>query len=252
MAISSDALTSSSRVSSRCELSEHFALAAEPNCKQRHYYMLNNRQPGLLAERCTGGRNHPSAANRPDDRRCPDEKKISWHITAVRKMTLWFSRMRRFGNRQAQAWARRSHRPAHALGCLLPDLQSVPVCQVDHGRSCGSDAHIKDTADLSRPSRTTLCLRCRSQPDVSSTVIRRARSRSARSLSADVLGALDDNPKLKAETAVLVTFGEGRWLLDSGFVSARLLRRWPRIPLLFSRLIRPAERSITVWRHVSI
>ena len=39
--------------------------------------------------------------------------------------------------------------PAHALGVgLLPDLQSVPVCELDHGRRSAAAAHIKDTSDL--------------------------------------------------------------------------------------------------------
>jgi len=69
---------------------------------------------------------------------------------------------------------------------------------------------------------------------VCSTVIRRARRSICRSLHAQRFSpALDAHPKLKAETAVFITWDEAGGYWDSGFgPAARLLRRRAGIPLL--------------------
>jgi phospholipase C len=126
--------------------------------------------------------------------------------------------------------------PAHALG--------VAYCQIcnpfQYAKSIMADpavrtAHIKDTADLiTAIKNNTLPAVSFGKPD--GLLDGHPQSSKVDLLEAyllNVLGALDDNPKLKAETAVLVTFDEAGGYWDSGFVQPLdFFGDGPRIPLL--------------------
>jgi len=79
----------------------------------------------------------------------PDQKKISWHIYGGAyndAVVLSNEALRQIRQPQLGAAALTDRLMPSAFA--TPDLQSVPVCQVDHGRSGGSDAAYQGYADL--------------------------------------------------------------------------------------------------------
>ena len=117
-------------------------------------------------------------------------------------------------------------------------------------------AHIKDTADLiTAIQNNTLPAVSFGKPD--GLLDGHPQSSKVDLLEAyalKILGALDDNPKLKAETAVFVTFDEAGGYWDSGFVQPiDFFGDGPRIPLL---VLSPYSTGGKIYRgysdHVSI
>ena len=217
---------------------EHLPYAAEPNCKQRHFYMLNNVNPGFLPNGApAGGTTLPPQTVRTIGDSLI-EKKISWayyggaYNDAVVLANAAVAANPTSPNLGAAALAD----PAHALG--------VAYCQIcnpfQYAKSIMADpavrtAHVKDTADL------ITAIKNNSLPSVSfgkpdGLLDGHPQSSKVDLLEAylvNVLGALDDNPKLKAETAVFVTFDEAGGYWDSGFVQPLdFFGDGPRIPLL--------------------
>jgi phospholipase C len=147
--------------------------------------------------------------------------------------------------------------PAHALG--------VAYCQIcnpfQYAKSIMADptiraAHIKDTADL------ITAIKNNALPAVSFGKPDGLLDGHPQSSKVDlfeayvlnVLGALDANPQLKAETAVFVTWDEAGGYWDSGYIqSVDFFGDGPRIPIL---VLSPYSTGGKVYHnygdHVSI
>ncbi len=212
--------------------------SAEPNCKQRHYYMLNNVNPGFLPNGAlAGGTTLPPQTVRTIGDALI-EKKISWayYGGAYNDAVVLSNEAVAANPTSPNLGAAALTDPAHALG--------VAYCQIcnpfQYAKSIMADpavrtAHIKDTADLiTAIKNNTLPAVSFGKPD--GLLDGHPQSSKVDLLEAyllNVLGALDDNPKLKAETAVLVTFDEAGGYWDSGFVQPLdFFGDGPRIPLL--------------------
>jgi phospholipase C len=217
---------------------EHLPYAAEPNCKQRHYYMLNNVNPGFLPNGApAGGTTLPPQTVRTIGDALI-EKKISWayYGGAYNDAVVLSNEAVAANPTSPNLGAAALTDPAHALG--------VAYCQIcnpfQYAKSIMADpavraAHIKDTADLiTAIKNNTLPAVSFGKPD--GLLDGHPQSSKVDLLEAyllNVLGALDDNPRLKAETAVLVTFDEAGGYWDSGFVQPLdFFGDGPRIPLL--------------------
>ena len=217
---------------------ENLPYAAEPNCKPNHYYMLNNTNPGYLPNGALSGAGNipPSPVRTIGDALI--EKQISWvyyggaYNDAVALSNEAVAANPTTPNLTAAALAD----PAHALG--------VAYCQIcnpfQYATSIMANptvrtAHVKDTADLiTAIQNDTLPSVSFGKPD---GLLDGHPSSSKVDLfeayALNVLAALDANPKLKAETAVFITWDEAGGYWDSGFVqSIDFFGDGPRIPLL--------------------
>jgi phospholipase C len=126
--------------------------------------------------------------------------------------------------------------PAHALG--------VAYCQIcnpfQYAKSIMADpavrtAHVKDTADLiAAINNNTLPSVSFGKPDgLLDGHPQSSKVDLFEAYTLNVLAALDANPKLKAETAVFITWDEAGGYWDSGFVQPLdFFGDGPRIPLL--------------------
>jgi phospholipase C len=217
---------------------QHLSYAAEPNCQQRHYYMLNNVNPGFLPNGALSGGNNlpPSAVKTIGDALI--EKKISWayyggaYNDAVALSNAAVAANPTNPNLSAAALTD----PAHALG--------VAYCQIcnpfQYAKSIMADpavrtAHIKDTADLiTAIENNTLPSVSFGKPDgLLDGHPQSSKVDLFEAYALNVLSALDDNPKLKAETVVFITWDEAGGYWDSGFVQPLdFFGDGPRVPLL--------------------
>jgi phospholipase C len=217
---------------------ENLPYAAEPNCQPNHYYMLNNVNPGFLPNGALSGGNNvpPSSVRTIGDALI--EKSISWayyggaYNDAVALSNVAVAANPTSPNLSAAALAD----PAHALG--------VAYCQIcnpfQYATSIMADpavrtAHIKDTADLiTSIQNNTLPSVSFGKPD--GLLDGHPQSSKVDLFEAyvlNVLGALDANPKLKAETAVFITWDEAGGYWDSGYIqSIDFFGDGPRIPTL--------------------
>jgi phospholipase C len=238
---------------------EHLPYAAEPNCQPRHYYMLNNVNPGYLPNGALAGGSTlpPSPVKTIGDALIA--KQISWayyggaYNDAVALSNAAVAANPTSPNLGAAALTD----PAHALG--------VAYCQIcnpfQYAKSIMADptvraAHVKDTADL------ITSIQHNSLPSVSfgkPDGLLDGHPQSSKvdlfeAYTLNVLAALDANPKLKAETAVFITWDEAGGYWDSGFIqSIDFFGDGPRIPLL---ILSPYSPGGNVYHnygdHVSI
>jgi phospholipase C len=217
---------------------ENLPYAAEPNCKQNTYYMLNNTNPGYLPNGALSGGNNlpPSSVRTIGDSLI--EKNISWtyyggaYNDAVVLSNAAVAANPSSPNLSTAAAAD----PAHALG--------VAYCQIcnpfQYATSIMADptvrtAHVKDTADLiTAIQNNTLPSVSFGKPDT--LLDGHPQSSKVDLFEAyvlNVLGALDANPKLKAETAVFITWDEAGGYWDSGYIqSIDFFGDGPRMPIL--------------------
>jgi len=212
--------------------------AAEPNCARNHYYMLNNTNPGFLPNGASAGAGNlpPSSVRTIGDSLM--EKNISWayyggsYNAAVALSNDAVAANPTSPNLSAAALKD----PANAVG--------VAYCQIcnpfQYATSIMADpairqAHIKDTSDL------ITAIQNNTLPSVSFGKPDRLLDGHPQSSKVDlfeaymlnILNALDANPKLKAETAVFVTWDEAGGYWDSGFTqSIDFFGDGPRIPIL--------------------
>ena len=226
---------------------EDLPYRAEPNCAKAHYYMLDNTNPGFLPN----GFRAPSPAAQSMLPPSPvrtigdalNEKKISWAyfggsyndavvlsneaVTAGTAAVL---------NSSTALGAAALADPAHTLG--------VAYCQIcnpfQYATSIMGDpaqraAHIKDTVDLLADIQAgTLPSVSFGKPD--GLLDGHPQSSKVDLFEAyvqQVLEALEAQPKLKAETAVFITWDEAGGYWDSGFIQPiDFFGDGPRIPLL--------------------
>ncbi|MCS3445890.1 phospholipase C [Bradyrhizobium elkanii] len=212
--------------------------AAEPNCKPNHYYMLNNVNPGYLPNGALSGGNNvpPSSVRTIGDALM--EKNISWAFyggafnDAVALSNAAVAANPSNPNLSAAAVAD----PAHALG--------VAYCQICNpfqyatsimANPAVRQAHMKDTADLiTAIQNNTLPAVSFGKPD--GLLDGHPQSSKVDLFEAyvlNVLNSLDNNPELKAETAVFITWDEAGGYWDSGYQqSIDFFGDGPRIPTL--------------------
>jgi len=210
--------------------------AAEPNCKPNHYYMLNNVNPGYLPNGALSGGNNvpPSTVKTIGDALIT--KNITWaYYGGAYNDAVALSNDAVAANSTNLSAAAVAD-PAHALG--------VAYCQIcnpfQYATSIMANptvrqAHIKDTADL------ITAIQNNNLPSVSfgkPDGLLDGHPQSSKvdlfeAYVANILGALEDNPKLKAETAVIITWDEAGGYWDSGYIqSIDFFGDGPRIPLL--------------------
>jgi phospholipase C len=210
------------------------------NCEPGHYYMLNNVNPGYLPNGtlvpAVQGAVPPSSVRNIGD--ALNEKKISWayfggsYNDAVILSNEAVAANPANPNLVAAALAD----PAHALG--------VTYCQIcnpfQYSASIMGDpkqrqSHIKDTADLiANIKNNNLPAVSIGKPD--GLLDGHPQSSKIDLFEAyvqNVLDTLEANPRLKAETAVFVTWDEAGGYWDSGFIQPfDFFGDGPRIPLL--------------------
>jgi phospholipase C len=213
---------------------------AEPNCREAHYYMLNNTNPGFLPNGtvvpAAQGALPPSSVRTIGD--ALNEKKISWAYFggAFNDAVILSNEAVAANPSSPNLTAAALADPAHALG--------VAYCQIcnpfQYATSIMSDpaqraAHLKDTADLITDIKAnTLPAVSFGKPD--GLLDGHPQSSKIDLFEAyiqNVLDALEANPKLKAETAVFITWDEAGGYWDSGFIQPiDFFGDGPRIPLL--------------------
>ncbi len=219
----------------------------EPNCAEGHYYMLDNTNPGFYPN----GFQAPNPGAQDMIPASPvrtigdalNEKKISWayfggsynDAVALSNDAVTAGTAATLNSSTAMAEAALAD-PAHELG--------VAYCQICNpfqyatsimGNAAQRAAHIKDTVDLLAD------IKGNSLPSVSIGKPDGLLDGHPSSSKVDlfeayvqqVLDALDANPKLKATTAVFVTWDEAGGYWDSGFIQPiDFFGDGPRIPLL--------------------
>jgi phospholipase C len=218
---------------------EGLPYSAEPNCKENAYYMVNNVNPGFLpnGELANGeGGIPPSAVRSIGDALL--EKNIPWayyggsYDDAVALSNTAVAANPANPNLTAAALAD----PVHALG--------VAYCQIcnpfQYDTSIMANptvrtAHVKDTVDLiAAIQNNTLPSVAIGKPD--GLLDGHPQSSKIDLFEAYVqhlLDAMEGNPRLKAETAVFITWDEAGGYWDSGFVQPiDFFGDGTRIPLL--------------------
>jgi len=216
-----------------------------PNCEAGHYYMINNINPGFLPNgqpRTTGNFVPPSTRRSIGD--ALNEQGISWAY---------------FGGAYNAAvnLANGSTNPADAIGAAY--------CQIcnpfQYARSIMGDPvqraeHVKDTSDLLADIDSgTLPAVSFVKPD--GLLDGHPQSSKVDLLEGfikKILDRLDENPRLRAKTAVMVTFDEGGGYWDSGFVQpVDFFGDGTRIPMIVvSEFSRGGKISHEYSDHVSI
>jgi phospholipase C len=218
---------------------EGLPYSAEPNCKENAYYMVNNVNPGFLPNGALAngeGGIPPSAVRSIGDALLA--KNIPWayyggsYNDAVVLSNAAVAANPANPNLTAAALAD----PVHALG--------VAYCQIcnpfQYDTSIMANptvraAHVKDTVDLiAAIQNNTLPSVAIGKPD--GLLDGHPQSSKIDLFEAYVqhlLDALEANPKLKAETAVFITWDEAGGYWDSGFVQPiDFFGDGTRIPLL--------------------
>jgi phospholipase C len=220
---------------------------AEPNCAEGHYYMLDNTNPGFFPN----GFQAPNPGAQDMIPASPvrtigdalNEKKISWayfggsynDAVALSNDAVTAGTAATLNSSTAMAEAALAD-PAHELG--------VAYCQICNpfqysasimGNAAQRAAHIKDTVDLLADIQAnTLPAVSIGKPD--GLLDGHPSSSKVDLFEAyvqQVLDALDANPKLKATTAVFVTWDEAGGYWDSGFIQPiDFFGDGPRVPLL--------------------
>jgi len=201
---------------------------AEPNCATGHYYMLNNTNPGFLpngqvdtAGIATGGTIPPSNVRTIGD--ALNDKKISWAY---------------YGGAYNAAvnLANGSTNPADAVGqtyCNICNFESYASSIM--GNTAQRTTHIKDATDFfAAVENGTLPSVSFVKPDgLLDGHPASSKLDLYEGMLQKILDTLDQNPKLKAETAVFITFDEGGGYYDSGYIQPLdFFGDGPRIPMI--------------------
>jgi phospholipase C len=210
----------------------------KPNCQVGHYYMVNNVNPGFLPNgSLSGGTNLPPSSVRTIGDSLMD-KDISWayYGGAYNDAVILSNEAVAMNPQKPDLGAAALADPAHALGvayCQICNPFEYATSIMAHPKV--RQEHIKDTADL------ITAIKKDKLPSVSFGKPDGLLDGHPQSSKVDlfeayvqnILTALDANPRLKAETAVIVTFDEAGGYWDSGFVQpVDFFGDGPRIPLL--------------------
>ncbi|WP_020177340.1 alkaline phosphatase family protein [Methyloferula stellata] len=222
---------------------EKLPYPAEPNCKEGHYYMLDNTNPGYLPNGtvvpnpAANGSIPPSPVRTIGD--SLTEKNISWAYFGGAyndAVALANDEVAANPSNPTNLSAAAVNDPAHAIG--------VAYCQICNpfqystsimGNATQRAAHIKDTQDLVADiQNNTLPAVSIGKPD--GLLDGHPQSSKIDLFEAyvqNLLDALEANPHLKAETAVFITWDEAGGYYDSGFIQPLdFFGDGPRIPLI--------------------
>jgi phospholipase C len=218
--------------------------AAEPNCAEDHFYMLDNTNPGflpngtLVPSPATQGSIPPSPVRTIGD--ALNAKNLTWayfggeYNNAVALSNFAAANPAILNSTSGPLVAAAEADPAHALG--------VDYCQIcnpfQYAASIMTNTpsnHLKDTVDLIADIRNnTLPSVAVGKPD---SILDGHPSSSKVDLFEayvqNILDALDASPALKANTVVFITWDEAGGYYDSGFIQPiDFFGDGPRIPLL--------------------
>ncbi|MEJ0095657.1 MAG: alkaline phosphatase family protein [Methylocella sp.] len=212
--------------------------AAEPNCKEGHYYEFNDINPGFLPNGALSGAGNvpPSPLRTIGDELI--ESNISWayfggaYNDAVALSNEAVAANPTSPNIDVAAVSD----PAHALG--------VAYCQqcnpFEYATSIMANPavrteHLKDTVDLIADiQNNTLPSVSFAKPDsLLDGHPQTSKIDLFEAYTQKILDALEANPKLKATTAVIITWDEAGGFYDSGYIQPiDFFGDGPRIPLL--------------------
>lgn len=220
---------------------ENLPYAAEPNCQPDHYYMVDNTNPGFLPNGfevplALASTIPPSPVRTIGDALIA--KNISWAYFggAYNDAVILSNEAVAANPSNPNLTAAALADPAHALG--------VAYCQICNpfqyatsimGNPTVRAAHIKDTADLITDIKSnTLPAVSIGKPDgLLDGHPQTSKIDLFEGYVQNILDALEANPKLKAQTAVFITFDEAGGYWDSGFIQPLdFFGDGPRIPLL--------------------
>lgn len=218
--------------------------AAEPNCAEGHYYMINNVNPGFLPNGtpvpspATQGSIPPSPVKTIGD--ALTAKNLSWAYfggelnNAVALANFAAANPSVLNSTAGPLTAAALADPAHATGALYCQICN-PFQYATSIMANNPSNHVKDTVDLIADiQNNTLYSVSVGKPD---GILDGHPSSSKVDLFEayvqNVLDALDANPALKADTVVFVTWDEAGGYYDSGFIQPiDFFGDGPRIPLL--------------------
>ena len=220
-----------------------------PNCAPGHFYMLNNTNPGFLPNGLVdtkgiagGGSIPPSSVRTIGD--ALNEKDISWAY---------------YGGAYDAAvnLANGSTNPADAVGqayCNICNFESYASSIMADASQ--RQAHIKDAIDFyAAVQNGTLPAVSFIKPDgLLDGHPATSKLDLFEGMLRKILDTLDQNPKLKAETALFITFDEGGGYYDSGYIQPiDFFGDGPRIPMI---VVSPFSRGGKVVHsyndHVSV
>jgi phospholipase C len=217
---------------------ENLPYAAEPNCADAHYYMLDNTNPGFLPNGSLSGAGNlpPSPVRTIGD--SLSASNISWtYYGGSYNDAVILSNEAIAANPTAPNLTLAAiNDPAHAVG--------IAYCQIcnpfQYATSIMSNptvraAHVQDTVDLiAAIQNNTLPSVSFGKPDgLLDGHPQSSKIDLFEAYAQNILDALDANPTLKAETVVFITWDEAGGYYDSGFVqSIDFFGDGPRIPLL--------------------
>lgn len=222
-----------------------------PNCEKRHFYMVNNNNPGFLPDGTidtagiAGGGSIPPIDVRTVGEALND-KHVSWAY---------------FGGAYNAA-VQLQHNPTSTNPAVLVGAAYCNICNFESyataimGDSAQRAAHIKDTTDFfAAVANNTLPAVSFVKPDglldghpASSKVDL------LEGMIRKMLDALNANPRLAAETAFIITMDEGGGYYDSGYIQPLdFFGDGPRIPLIIvSPFTKGGHINHTYTDHVSI
>ena len=219
------------------------------NCAAGHFYMLNNTNPGFLPNGqvdtkgiATGGTIPPSGVRTIGD--ALNEKNISWAY---------------YGGAYNAAvnLANGSTNPADAVGqayCNICNFESYATSIM--GNTAQRQQHIKDAVDFfAAVQQGTLPAVSFVKPDgLLDGHPASSKLDLYEGMLQKILDTLDQNPKLKAETAVFITFDEGGGYYDSGYIQPLdFFGDGPRIPMIVVSPFSHGSKVVHSYTdHVSI
>jgi phospholipase C len=232
---------------------------AEPNCSHNHYYMVNNVNPGFLPNGAPAGAGNvpPSSVRSIGD--ALSDAKVTWtyYGGAYNDAVILSNAAVKANPTAPNLNAAAAADPAHALG--------VAYCQICNpfqydtstmAKAATRKAHVQDTVDLiAAIQNNTLPSVSFGKPDgLLDGHPQSSKTSLFEAYVQHLLDALDANPKLKADTAVIVTWDEAGGYWDSGFVQpVDFFGDGPRIPAL---ILSPYSTGGQVYHqysdHVSI
>jgi phospholipase C len=220
-----------------------------PNCAPRHYYMLNNTDPGFLPNGqidvsgiANGTSIPPSNVRTIGD--ALNDKGISWAYYAG-------------AYDAAVNLANGSTNPLDAVGqAYCADCNFAAFASSIAGDPVQRSAHIKDITEFfAAVTAGTLPSVVFVKPDaLVDGHPATSKLNLYEAMLQKVLDTLDTNPGLKAETALLITFDEGGGYYDSGFIQPLdFFGDGPRTPLLAVSPFSKGGRVVHSYTdHVSI
>jgi phospholipase C len=224
---------------------------ADPNCQADHYYMVNNDSPGFLPDGTVDTAGIASGGSVPPTNvrtigEALNDKNISWAY---------------YGGAYNAAVALQ-HNPTSTNPLVQVGAAYCNICNFESytnaimGDPAQRAAHIKDATDFfAAVDNSTLPAVSFVKPDgLLDGHPASSKLDLFEGMVENIVDHLEANPKLMAETALIITFDEGGGFYDSGYIQPLdFFGDGPRIPLIVvSNYSRGGHISHTYNDHVSI